>query len=141
MKPAVIGSEFALTMNGNGINHNFRVHPFPTLSQTSDVTALVVRKSVFVHPLVQVTRVANTAWNFTLSTSVPLPLTANTEVAIPAAGSDVLRVYRFDGLATPALQSGRATRSGDFAESAGHASDSAAAGEPDEQRKHLQRPE
>jgi hypothetical protein len=106
VKPAVIGSEFALTMNGNGIGHNFRVHPFATLSQTSDITALVIRKPVLVHPLVQVTRVANTAWNFTLSTSVPLPLTVNTEIAIPAAGSDVLRVYRFDGLATQLFRVG-----------------------------------
>jgi hypothetical protein len=106
VKPPVIGSEFALTMNGNGIGHNFRVHPFPTLSQTSDITALVIRKSALVHPLVQVTRVANTAWNFTLNASVPLPLTLNTEIAIPAAGSDVLRVYRFDGLATQLFRVG-----------------------------------
>ena len=106
VKPPVIGSEFALTMNGNGINHSFRVHPFATLSQTSDITALVIRKSVLVHPLVQVSRVTNSAWNFGLTTSVPLPLTVNADVNIPAAGSDVLRVYRFDGLATQLFRVG-----------------------------------
>ena len=97
VKPAAIGSEFALRVNGNGVNQNFRVQPFATPMITSDLTGLVVRKSALVHPLIQVTRaVGNTAWNFNLETGVPLSLPLDTDVAVTGMVADQLRIYRYD---------------------------------------------
>jgi hypothetical protein len=107
VKPATIGSEFAVALTANGINQGFRVQPGTALASATDVTARVVSKSPLVHPLVQVSRGAgNTAWNFTLSTSVPDSLTLNTDTVVNAPIADGMRIYRFNGTATQEVSVG-----------------------------------
>lgn len=97
VKPSVLGSEFALLFDANGINQGLRVHPGTALIPTSNLVARVLSKPVGTHPLVQITRGGQTAWNFQLTTSVPLSLALNTDITLTAPIANQPLIYRFTG--------------------------------------------
>jgi PKD repeat protein len=111
VKPAQPRDELAITLDGKGINVGARIYPNGITFGDSAVRARVIRSAPGpTHPLVDVfRRNAQTAWDFTLSSSDPTPLALDTDIAIStsAVNGGLAAVYRFTGVAGQQLTLGR----------------------------------